>query len=93
VLNASVDLQPTLSISQQYTCQLKMAGHSDLIDYTPVLVGTAARLNLNCMVHLDYTTQLELDCGTDAPARFLKGRIYALRVDVLNPGITLTPGQ
>jgi hypothetical protein len=93
VLNASVDLQPTLSIPQQYTCQIKVTGRSDVIDSSPILAGTSVRLSLNGLVHLDYTTQLEFNCGADAPARLLNARIYALRVDVLNPAVVITPGQ
>jgi hypothetical protein len=93
VLDAVVDLQPTLAIGQHYTCQLQVAGRTDLIDSTPVEAGSAIRLPLTGLVHLDIPSQIVLSCGADAPAQFIKGKIHALRVDVLNPLVTIAPGQ
>ena len=92
-LTTTVDLQPTLAIPQQYTCQMKVVGRNDLIDSTPVLAGNAVRLVLTGLVHLDFSSQLELSCGADAPSRLGSAKVLALHVDVVNPAVAITPGQ
>jgi hypothetical protein len=64
-----------------------------LIDSTPALVGGATRLTLSGLVHLDFSSEIELSCGADAPTRFIKGKIQALKVDVINPAVVISPGQ
>ncbi len=52
VLNAYIDLAPTLPIAQQYTCQLKVANLTGPVDSLPIIYGLQARLNLGGAVHL-----------------------------------------
>jgi hypothetical protein len=88
VLNANVDLAPTLPIAQQYTCQIKVANQPDPVDSLPIIYGVQARLNLGGAVHLYTPAQVTLSCGADAPARLLKVRLTALHVDRINQAIT-----
>jgi hypothetical protein len=84
ILNANVDLAPTLPIGQQYTCQLKVATQTDPIDSLPILYAGQTRLNLGGGVHLYMPAMVTLSCGADAPARLLKARLNALHVDQIN---------
>ena len=72
VLNANVDLAPTLPIGQQYTCQLKVANQTEPVDSLPILYALQTRVSLGGAVHLFSPTQVTLSCGSDAPARLLK---------------------
>jgi hypothetical protein len=93
VLDANIDLAATLPIGQQYTCQLKVANQTDPVDSLPVIYGVQTRLHLAGVVHLYSAALVTLSCGSDAPARLLKGRLHALHVDRINPSITGTPGS
>lgn len=88
VLTANIDLGPTLPIAQQYTCQLKMANQTDPVDSLPIIYGLQTRLSLSGVVRVGSPAPLVLSCGSDGPARLLKGRLNVLHVDQINPTIT-----
>jgi hypothetical protein len=88
LLNATVDLANTIPIAQQYTCQLKVADTVEPIDYTPIIYGLQTRLSLSGTVHIYVPTQVTVSCGSDAPARVLKGRLTALQVDHITAALS-----
>jgi hypothetical protein len=88
VLNATIDLAPTLPIAQQYTCQLKVANVPDPVDALPIIYGVQTRLSLGGALHLYTPAQVTLSCGSDAPSNVLRARLNALHVDRIDPAVT-----
>lgn len=86
ILNAAVDVRSTLITGQQFTCEVRVANQVDAIDTVPETYAVQTRLSLGGPVHIDGPTQVTLSCGSDAPARLLKVRLNALRVDHIEPG-------
>jgi hypothetical protein len=87
VLNANIDVAPTLPTAQQYTCELTVANQVDPVDDLPIMYALQTRLSLNTAVHLYIPSKVTVSCGSDAPALVLKARLTALRIDHIDPAV------
>jgi hypothetical protein len=87
VLNANVDVMPTLPTAQQYTCELTVANQVEPVDDLPIMYALQTRLTLSAAVHLYIPSKVTLSCGSDATALVLKARLTALRIDRIDPAV------
>ena len=87
VLNANVDVAPTLPTAQQYTCELTVANEVDPVDDLPIIYAVQTRLSLSSVVHIYIPSKVTVSCGSDAPAIVLKARLTALHIDRIEPAV------
>jgi hypothetical protein len=87
LLTATVDLLAGAPVQ----CEMTVASSPMPIDITPAVSGEQVRLTLSGMVQVVSSDTVTLSCTSNAPAKLLKARLYALRVAATSPLVLSTP--